>query len=135
MLTNGYCNSNDSVRNEMASQQWKALFERMAILACAVISGNLIFSYCGGLFGIVEFLLASTDSAFFALEVILALSFTWTLLFHPHLIERCLHLFNPVPAYRAGILAYHSRLTLPTPAVRSVPQSAHGCRAPPACSF
>ncbi len=135
MLTNGTCNTNESVLTETASQHWKALIERLAVFACIVISGNLIFSYCGGLFGIVEFLLASADSAFFAIEVIFALSFTWVLLFHPHLIERCLQLFNPVPAYRAGILAYLSRLTMPTPAVRSVPQSAHGCRAPPSFFF
>jgi len=135
MLTNQTRDTNQQILNRMVSRYWRALVERVVLLALVVVAVNLVFTYCGGLFGIVEFLLASADSTLFIMEVVIALTFTWALLSNPFLIERCLQLFNPVPAYRTGLLAQHSRLILPTPVVRSVPQTVHGCRAPPAISI
>ncbi|MVF10967.1 hypothetical protein FT643_02315 [Ketobacter sp. MCCC 1A13808] len=135
MLTERSNHAKETLRNAMFSHDWRTFAERLGALTILVVGVNLVFSYCGGLFGIVEFLLASTDNALFAADLIIALSFTWALLFQPHLIEGCLQLFNPVPALRAGMRTYSSRLSLHTTHLRSVPQSAHGCRAPPAVSL
>ena len=125
----------DLLLYEKVSRKWRTLVERVCLISCAVLILNLVFSDCGGLFGIVEFLLASVDSSAFVLEVVVALGLTWGLSFHPCLLGHCLQLFNPVPAYRAGILAYLSRITLPAPVISSVPHTVHGCRAPPAFSL
>lgn len=67
--------------NVMFFYDWRIFVECLGVLIILVVGVNLVFSYCGGLFGIVEFFLVLIDNVFFVVDFIIVFSFIWVLLF------------------------------------------------------